>query len=900
MNVLHDAVRLITQPPGDLVYFLVTLFALQQALFSSWLPRGKASTSPLAQRWRWALGLLIASRGVMILLALLGQARLINPVLVLPPLERFLDLCGILLVLWALLGARAARWQTGALIALSLLAAGFYIYSAVTWPAWAAAQQAYNGFFHELIWEVAAVALLVVGLFTLLLRPPEWEWAAGVLLFWLMGHLAQIGWPDTQLHFAGWERLTALVAFPLLAVLVQRQLASPVAATTGQSTWTLKSDILQEILTRLDTARELEPALMLVSSRLAELLNAELCAIALAEEGQPSQVRVLAVHPPTGQAETPVLNLDDYAALQTAWRERVPRAAQHPQAPHWLPALYAQLGLTQHGPLLVLPLVHQNRQVGLLLLGNPDSGRRWDPNMLPNQELTATLLAGAIDRASKQEAGVPLLSRMREQGGGERLRLEQDLEAAQAQVSALATQVTELQDERQQLFSEVGRLRAALETQANAGPSETELTIWQNEVQELIRDRDVLMEDRNRLGGQLAVMKEQLDTLQETHNETLAALEKARKARQAALTQLAEAKAGLAAPQPAPASPPSAAVGLLVADQDGSIVMLDPLARQLLRLPPGSLIGTPVNGAYTDPQWAQTVNALLSDAPDAPRRAHLSLNNGGQRLIEADLVTLVGADGAPDGLVITLRTEESSAERLEMLVSLVNEFRTPMTAITGYTDLLIKEQGGILTEMQLQFLQRVRANVEQLGQLLNDLIQLASPEAQQVELSPQPVDLISIIESAIAGLRGRFDERNLDVRMDFPPGLMPVRADRDSLYQIMLRLFSNAALCSQAGTAVRVVAELDTSDELPGVELIRISVSDTGGGIAPEDISKVFRRFYRADQPLIDGMGETGIGMAMVKALVEANHGRIWVESEPGKGSTFSLILPIAKEDALL
>jgi signal transduction histidine kinase len=213
-----------------------------------------------------------------------------------------------------------------------------------------------------------------------------------------------------------------------------------------------------------------------------------------------------------------------------------------------------------------------------------------------------------------------------------------------------------------------------------------------------------------------------------------------------------------------------------------------------------------------------------------------------------------------------------------------------MTAITGYTDLLLGEQAGILTEMQQQFLERVKANVEQLNHLLNDLVQIASPDTRPAELRPEPVNLIEIIEEAIMGLAARFRERRLAVQLDLPSELAPVRADRDSLYQIMLRLLSNAVLCSKEGTQVVVRAEEEVYSE-DGKHL-RISVVDTGGGVAPGDYSRVFRRFYRANQPLVEGMGETGVGMAMAKALVEANGGRIWIESEPDAGSTFSFLLP--------
>jgi signal transduction histidine kinase len=387
----------------------------------------------------------------------------------------------------------------------------------------------------------------------------------------------------------------------------------------------------------------------------------------------------------------------------------------------------------------------------------------------------------------------------------------------------------------------------------------------------------MLLGDRNRIAAQLSDLKAQLDAAEDARAGLDMKLQKAQE-------ELATARQGLQQAQE------NAALGLVIANENGQIIQADVLARRMLRLPQGDVTGMPIDGAYPDPNWAKTIDELLSQKANARRRAHMTLKEF-EGIVDADLVSLTGLDGVPDGLVITLRTTESPAERQEAIVGLANEFRTPMTAITGYTDLLLGEQAGLLTEMQQQFLERVKANVERMGQLLNDLITTASPDSRPIELSPQFVNLIEIIEEAIIGLAARFRERKLAVQLDLPPELSLVRADRDSLYQIMLRLLSNAALCSKEGTQVIVRATQHGAKGEDGA-YIRLAVIDTGGGIIPEDYPRVFRRFYRARQTLVQGMGETGIGMAIAKTLVEANGGRIWVESRVGFGSVFTFILP--------
>jgi signal transduction histidine kinase len=247
---------------------------------------------------------------------------------------------------------------------------------------------------------------------------------------------------------------------------------------------------------------------------------------------------------------------------------------------------------------------------------------------------------------------------------------------------------------------------------------------------------------------------------------------------------------------------------------------------------------------------------------------------------------------------VLLYPEEGALFQSEVVTSLIHELRTPMTSINGYADLLLGEAVGILGETQRQFLLRVKANIERMGGLLDDLVKVMAMDTGRTTLSPEPVNLLKVIESAIMSLAAQFGERELAVQMDMPPALPPVYADRDSLNQVVMNLLSNAGQCSKPGTEIRVRARVeeqdDQVDEIPSYVLV--SVTDTGGGIAPEDHRRVFHRFYRADNPLITGLGETGVGLSIAKTLVEAHGGRIWVESEIGTGSTFSFILPLSSD----
>jgi signal transduction histidine kinase len=222
-----------------------------------------------------------------------------------------------------------------------------------------------------------------------------------------------------------------------------------------------------------------------------------------------------------------------------------------------------------------------------------------------------------------------------------------------------------------------------------------------------------------------------------------------------------------------------------------------------------------------------------------------------------------------------------------------------MTSIIGYADLLLNESAGILGEMQRQFLLRVKANIERLGGLLNDLVKVITVDDRPTSSFANSVDLASVIEDAARTLASQLSERALTIRADVPSDLPPIHVNQDNLYQVMLHLLSNACQCSEPSSEITVKAQLQQCDgHGQGVpDYILTAVTDTGGGISLEDQRRVFHRLYRAENPLIAGLGETGVGLSIAKSLVEAQGGRIWVESETGVGSTFSFILPASSEN---
>ena len=231
-------------------------------------------------------------------------------------------------------------------------------------------------------------------------------------------------------------------------------------------------------------------------------------------------------------------------------------------------------------------------------------------------------------------------------------------------------------------------------------------------------------------------------------------------------------------------------------------------------------------------------------------------------------------------------------EQAEVVASISQELRQPMSSIVGYTDLLLGESVGILGALQRKFVERVKASTERIGSLIDDLIQVTTIETGLADLKTEAVDLNLIIDNAMSYTSSQVREKNIAMHLDLPRKMAPINADREALQQILIHLLQNAGAATPMEG--RVNLKVQTRIE-GGQEYVLIQVTDNGGGISAGDIPRVFTRLYRADNVLIQGVGDTGVGLSIAKTLTEAQHGRIWVESEAGIGSTFSVLLPIAR-----
>ena len=220
------------------------------------------------------------------------------------------------------------------------------------------------------------------------------------------------------------------------------------------------------------------------------------------------------------------------------------------------------------------------------------------------------------------------------------------------------------------------------------------------------------------------------------------------------------------------------------------------------------------------------------------------------------------------------------------------ELRQTLSSTLQSIDLLLDESVGILNPMQRNFLDTIKASTTRLRGVIEDFIQLTNLKAASSALVHDPVDLNLIIKDAIADTSSEIRAKRLSLNVDLPENLAPVYTDREALGQILIRLLSNAGAASPLQGTVHVRVQLKSEDDK---EYLLIQVSDTGGGIPPEDLRRVFTPLYREEDMPARGVGDTGMGLFIAKTLTEAQNGRIWVDSERGVGSTYNVLIPIAR-----
>lgn len=237
--------------------------------------------------------------------------------------------------------------------------------------------------------------------------------------------------------------------------------------------------------------------------------------------------------------------------------------------------------------------------------------------------------------------------------------------------------------------------------------------------------------------------------------------------------------------------------------------------------------------------------------------------------------------------------EKANKAKSEFLANMSHELRTPLHAILGMTDILAREIQGPLTPAQAESLRIVEESGRHLLALINDILDLSKIEAGQIALELHPVNVRTLAETSLRLVRDSARKKNIRLECQLDDRLVEFVGDMRRLKQVLVNLLSNAVKFTPEGGCVTLSA---TSD--PKTGRLVYTVTDTGIGIAPEDLSKLFKAFVQIDSVLSRKYEGTGLGLFLVRRLVELHHGTVSVESTLGQGSRFSVSLPLAHAEA--
>jgi len=267
-----------------------------------------------------------------------------------------------------------------------------------------------------------------------------------------------------------------------------------------------------------------------------------------------------------------------------------------------------------------------------------------------------------------------------------------------------------------------------------------------------------------------------------------------------------------------------------------------------------------------------------------------ALRRDGSRVtVEVSVAPLIEEDGRVIGGVEVFRdvTEKQKLAELKagFLSGISHELKTPLTIIQGFLELVLSDDTGPLSDLQRDFLTSALEEGDRFKKILDDLLDLSRFEATEFSFERKTVDLSAVLRQTAYGFTGEARRRGIALETAVPAGLA-VCGDRERLYQAFANLIANAIKYTEKGEVALSATRKESS--------VQISVRDSGIGIETEELERIFEQFYRVDNELTRKVGGTGIGLSIVQKIVRRHGGSIAVHSSPGKGSTFTVTLPLA------
>ena len=337
--------------------------------------------------------------------------------------------------------------------------------------------------------------------------------------------------------------------------------------------------------------------------------------------------------------------------------------------------------------------------------------------------------------------------------------------------------------------------------------------------------------------------------------------------------------------------------GVIVLAQNGAITLMNPSMTRMMERMVGRKDADVVGRTYLEVTRHTRLNDFITRVlvEGAPAATEITFGTGPERTFQVQASPLAPSADRSPGLVLVFH-DITDLRRLEQVrkdfvANVSHELRTPLTAIKGYIEAL--QEGAFDDQAQRdQFLDTIRKQTDRLNLIITDLLLLAKIESGQVPLKQAPLSLAGVIDRTVSLLRRQLEQKRHTVQVHIPEDLPLIFGDEERLAQIFSNLLDNAIKYTPDHGTITITAEA-------GDDFIVAHVEDTGIGIPLNDLSRIFERFYRVDKARSRELGGTGLGLSIVKHLVEGHGGTITVESLPGRGTKFRVMLPVAPASAL-
>lgn len=339
--------------------------------------------------------------------------------------------------------------------------------------------------------------------------------------------------------------------------------------------------------------------------------------------------------------------------------------------------------------------------------------------------------------------------------------------------------------------------------------------------------------------------------------------------------------------------------GVIVTDTDNKVLVVNSIAESWFGLTEKEIVDQPIEKIIYEQNLSSLINKIRIEGNHEDTTVELNIqpdNKKKQIVLQAKAARVIDAEDKLIGIVTIFRdiTKEKEIDRMKTeLVSMVaHELRSPLTSIAGFSELLLDE--GVTQEQSKEYAEIILKESNRLGDLINKFLDISRIESGKSQVHKTPVQMGHVIESILEMNMYLAERKGMRVNLDIPDDLATVWVDREMMGEVILNLFSNAVKYSPDGKTIFIKVEDKDDEQL-------VTVIDQGYGIPEKSLNKIFDKFYRVtDNEFIQEISGSGLGLSLVKEIVELHEGSIWVESKLGEGSTFTFSIPKTEGENVL